>query len=71
MADERDLLTRQVVLVAREPASSGGPRAAHRLSEAARALEAAEVIVTPLDGHAAADLLRVAADPDAVFLGGA
>ncbi|WP_431947898.1 PrgI family protein [Actinacidiphila sp. bgisy167] len=57
LAGKRDLLTRQVLLVAREPAMPGpgrsggaGPRARQRLAEAARALGAAEIPVTALDG---------------------
>ncbi|MFC7305104.1 PrgI family protein [Streptomyces monticola] len=71
LADERDLLTRQVLLTTREPSASGGPRAAHRLDEAARALEAAEITVTALDGASAAHTLRLSAAPEALDLGGA
>lgn len=65
LAAERDLLTRHVLLVAREPSPSGAARAGHRLTEAARALEAAEITVSPLEAEAAAETLRLAADPDA------
>ncbi|XES00412.1 hypothetical protein HEP87_59660 [Streptomyces sp. S1D4-11] len=71
LAAERDLLTRQVLLVAREPSPSGGARAGHRLTEATRALEAAEITVTALDAEATAHTLRLAADPDAIPMGGA
>lgn len=71
LADGRDLLTRQVLLAAHEPASGGAARAAHRLSEAARALEVAEITVTPLDAEGAAGLLRLAADPEATPMQGA
>ncbi|RVU28997.1 PrgI family protein [Streptomyces antnestii] len=71
LAAERDLLTRQVLLVAREPSPSGGGRAGRRLTEAARALEGAEITVTALDAEAAAHTLRLAADPDATPMGGA
>ncbi|MFD0059596.1 PrgI family protein [Streptomyces sp. NPDC056690] len=71
LAAERDLLTRQVLLVAREPSPSGGARAGHRLTEAARALEGAEITVTALDAKATAHTLRLAADPDATPMGGA
>jgi hypothetical protein len=72
IAHERDLLTRQVLLVTRETASPGpgrtvgaGPsRVRHRLAEAARALGAAEISVTPLDGPAAARAITTASDPD-------
>ncbi|MFD7169125.1 PrgI family protein [Streptomyces violascens] len=66
LAVERDLLTRQVLLVTREPTTSSGARASHRLTEAARALEAAEITVTPLDTETATDMVRLAADPDAL-----
>ncbi|MFD7013513.1 PrgI family protein [Streptomyces sp. NPDC059928] len=70
LAGERDLLTRQVLLACREPLPSGAARAAHRLTEAAHALEAAEITVTPLDAEATTDMLRLAADPDAIPLAG-
>lgn len=73
IAHERDLLTRQVLLVAREPAPAGPGRATaagasrvrHRLAEAARALGAAEIAVTALDGPAAARAITTSSDPDA------
>jgi hypothetical protein len=65
LAADRDLLTRQALLVAREPDPGGGARAIRRLTEAARALEAAEVTVTALDTAQSAVTLRLAADPDA------
>ncbi|MEU5057481.1 MULTISPECIES: PrgI family protein [unclassified Streptomyces] len=71
LAAERDLLTRQVLLVAYEPSPSGGARAGHRLTEAARALEGAEITVTALGTEATAHTLRLAADPDATPMGGA
>ncbi|MFI5808616.1 PrgI family protein [Streptomyces sp. NPDC051561] len=71
LAADRDLLTRQVLLATREPAASGGPRAAHRLAEAARALEAAEITVTALDHLGAGEVLRLAADPEATPMEGA
>ena len=54
----RDLLTRQVLLITREPRRPGwrgprrwrGLRAAQRTAEAARLLSAAEVTVSALDG---------------------
>lgn len=68
LADTRDLLRRLVLLVLREPAGQGGRQAAahrvlRRAEEAARALAAAEVAVTVLDGVAAAAVLTAAADP--------
>ncbi|MGW7074665.1 PrgI family protein [Streptomyces sp. NPDC054866] len=70
LAAERDLLTRQVLLVAREPSATGAARAGHRLTEAARVLEAAEITVSALEAPAAAEALRLAADPDAAPLAG-
>ncbi|MEN8652385.1 PrgI family protein [Streptomyces sp. 21So2-11] len=70
LAADRDLLTRQVLLATREPSASGAPRAAHRLAEAARALEAAEITVSALDHRAAGEVLRLAADPEAVPMEG-
>ena len=54
LAASSDLLSRQVLLIAREttvgPGSGAGPvRVRHRIAEAARALAAAEVTTTPLD----------------------
>lgn len=70
LAAQRDLLTRQVVLSAREPTASGATRAVHRISEAAQLLHAAEITVSPLDAPATAEALHIAADPDATSLGG-
>ncbi|MCX5206918.1 PrgI family protein [Streptomyces sp. NBC_00237] len=71
LAADRDLLTRQVLLATHEPTTSGAPRASHRLAEAARALEAAEITVTALDHQGAGEVLRLAADPEATSLEGA
>ncbi|TGA86780.1 PrgI family protein [Streptomyces sp. MZ04] len=71
LAAERDLLTRHVLLVAREPTPSGAARAGHRIAEATRALEAAEITVSALDADTTAETLRLAADPDAAPLAGA
>lgn len=71
LAAERDLLTRHVLLVAREPSPAGAARASHRITEAAHALEAAEITVSALDGEAAEETLRLAADPDAAPMAGA
>jgi hypothetical protein len=76
LADSRDLLTRQVLLVTREPrrtgpgaarAGGGGLRAAQRTAEAARLLSAADLTVTALDGGQVTALLTAAADPGADF----
>ena len=65
LANHQDLLTRQVLLVLRDPA--GGPDAPTRLrrqaDEASRGLAAAGVAVTALDGPGAVDCLRAALDP--------
>lgn len=67
-----NLLGRQIVLVAREdPAAhglrrhAGEGRVLQRLHEAARALAAAEITVTPLDAQQSADLITAACNPDA------
>ncbi|MEV0604255.1 PrgI family protein [Streptomyces sp. NPDC050315] len=70
LAANRDLLTRQVLLVAREPTPGNGARAAHRLTEAARALEAAEITVSALGHGDTAAVLRLATTPDAAPTGG-
>jgi PrgI family protein len=65
LAEHQDLLTRQVLLVLRDPV--GGPDTAPRLrrraEEATRGLAAAGVTVTALDGPATVDSLRSAIDP--------
>lgn len=67
LGSSRDLLCRSVFLVLREPAAPNRDAAARILSrraeEAARALGAAEITLTPLDGTAALDVLRGACDP--------
>jgi hypothetical protein len=73
LAAERDVLTRQVLLVIREPAYGAtrpGPgtaaaRAAQRAGEAARLLAAAGVQVRVLDGGQVTALLAACADPAA------
>jgi PrgI family protein len=74
LAASRDLLTRQVLLITREPrrtgpgaarAGGGGPRAAQRAAEAARLLAAADLTVSVLDGGQVTALLTAAADPGA------
>ena len=75
LAAGRDLLTRQVLLVTREPrrtgpgtaraAAGGGLRAAQRTAEAARLLSAADLTVSALDGGQVTALLSAAADPGA------
>ncbi|MGP3949644.1 PrgI family protein [Streptomyces sp. 7N604] len=66
-----NLLGRQIVLVAREDASAHGPRhragegrVLQRVHEAARALAAAEITVTPLDAEHSAGLIASACNPD-------
>jgi hypothetical protein len=72
LAGSRDLLTRQVLLITREPRRPGpgtargagsGPRAAQRTAEAARLLGAADLAVSALDGAQVTALLTAAADP--------
>jgi hypothetical protein len=73
LAEGRDLLTRQVLLVTREPRragpgaarADGGPRAAQRTAEAARLLSAADLTVSALDGAQVTALLSAASDPGA------
>ena len=73
LADGRDLLTRQVLLITREPRRparrsprrGGGLRAAQRTAEAARLLSAADLTVSALDGGQVTALLTAAADPGA------
>jgi hypothetical protein len=64
LAAGRDLLSRQVLLVVREPGTgpAGEERVQHRIAEAARALGAADVTVTPLDGPATAHALTAPED---------
>ncbi|MEU6142393.1 PrgI family protein [Streptomyces sp. NPDC047081] len=71
LATGDNLLGRQIVLVAREESApqgmrrtAGGGRALQRLDEAARALAAAEITVTPLDAERGADLVSAACNPD-------
>ncbi|WP_327657283.1 PrgI family protein [Streptomyces sp. NBC_00483] len=71
LAADRDLLTRQVLIIAREASPAQAGRAGHRLTEAARALEAADLTLTPLDADQAAHTLRLAAAPDTYPLAGA
>ena len=74
LAGSRDLLTRQALLVTREPrrpgpgtarGAGGGLRAAQRTAEAARLLGAADLTVSALDGAQVTALLTAAADPGA------
>ena len=73
LAAERDVLTRQVLLVIREPAhgtarpggGTAAARAAQRAGEAARLLAAADLQVSVLDGGQVTALLAACADPDA------
>jgi len=72
LAGSRDLLSRQVLLITREPrrpgpgtarGAGGGLRAAQRSAEAARLLGAADLAVSALDGAQVTALLTAAADP--------
>jgi len=75
LAGDAVLLTRQVIVVTREPRRAGpgggrgggtaGPRALQRAGEAARLLAGAGLAVRVLDGGQAAALLAAAADPAA------
>ena len=74
LAASRDLLTRQVLLITREPrrtgpgaarGAGGGARAAQRAAEAARLLGAADLTVSVLDGGQVTALLTAASDPGA------
>jgi hypothetical protein len=77
LAQERDLLTRQVLLVVREPArgarragASTAGRAVQRAGEATRLLAAADVQVRVLDGGQLTAVLAACADPTAPVLTG-
>jgi PrgI family protein len=72
LAASRELLTRQVLLVTREPRPSGPAaarsgagraRAAQRAAEAARLLSGADLTVSVLDGGQVTALLTAASDP--------
>lgn len=72
LAASRELLTRQVLLVTREPrptgpvaarSGAGGARVAQRAAEAARLLAAADLTVSVLDGGQVTALLAAASDP--------
>jgi hypothetical protein len=73
LAADRDVLTRQVLLVIREPAhgttrpggGTAAARAAQRAGEAARLLAAADLQVSVLDGGQVTALLAACADPEA------
>ena len=73
LAADRDVLTRQVLLVIREPAhgttrpggGTAAARAAQRAGEAARLLAAADLQVSVLDGGQVTALLAACADPAA------
>lgn len=71
LATGTNLLGRQIVLVAREEATAPGARrqagegrVRQRVAEAAHALTAAEITVTPLDAEQSAELVRAACNPD-------
>ncbi len=63
----RDVLRREVLVVLREPgpATSAGPALRRRAEDAAAALAAAGITLTPLDGDEAAEVLHRAGDPEA------
>jgi hypothetical protein len=73
LAEERDVLTRQVLLVIREPAhgttrpggGTAATRATQRAGEAARLLAGADLQVRVLDGGQVTALLAACADPAA------
>ena len=73
LAAERDVLTRQALLVTREPGHGGtragagtaAARAAQRAGEAARLLAGADLQVQVLDGGQVTALLAACADPSA------
>jgi hypothetical protein len=67
LAARRDVLSRERLLVLREPAGTPDPAAAlaRRAEQAAALLAAAGVTLTPLDHDAAARVLARAADPHA------
>ncbi|MGW2651623.1 PrgI family protein [Streptomyces sp. NPDC001393] len=71
LATGGNLLGRQIVLVAREEVTTPGTRrhtgegrVCQRVAEAAHALTAAEITVTPLDAEQSAQLVRAACNPD-------
>lgn len=65
LADERDVLTRQALIVSREPGhgDAAAARAAQRAAEAARLLAGAGIAVTGLDSGQVTALLASCADP--------
>jgi hypothetical protein len=70
LAESSDLLTRQALLVVREPAtpsrgrSAGTVRVRQRITEAARALAAAEITTTALDAAQTAAAITQASTPE-------
>ncbi|MEU7487554.1 PrgI family protein [Streptomyces sp. NPDC042319] len=75
LASTEDLLTRQIVLVAREetPPHRGRPHAGverviQRIHEATRALAPAEITLAPLDATRTAELVTAACNPDSPAL---
>jgi len=60
LAEGRDLLARQVLIAVREPTAD---RAWRRIGDAARALAAADLAMTPLDGRQTAAVLAACCDP--------
>jgi hypothetical protein len=65
LAAERDVLTRQALLIVREPGQAAAGRALQRAGEAARLLAGAGLQVRVLDGGQVTALLTACADPAA------
>ena len=65
LAAERDVLTRQALLILREPGHGTAGRALQRAGEAARLLGGADLQVQVLDGGQVTALLAACADPAA------
>lgn len=73
LATQRELLARQILLIAREPvnqprhnpaAAAAEGRATQRIHEAVRALTTAQITTTPLDAAAVEQALAAAFNPD-------
>ncbi|MEY9930207.1 hypothetical protein ABH926_004849 [Catenulispora sp. GP43] len=62
--DSGTVLHRSLLITASEPDPAQTPRAVRRIADAASALSAAEIDVTPMDLHAAHAVLNAALDPD-------
>lgn len=64
LAERRDVLRRSVFIVFRDPNPAAGPALARRAEEAASALAAAGVALTPLSREEAAAVFARSVDPD-------